>query len=143
MAPSGWFRVVLIASALSGCTDKGKPEGDTCTCGILQLEDRGPAKGTCSFVEADNGDATLRSLTGAPSFSATFSKEKPPASKGKVWTAYTAQFEVDCEEPWCKGTKTDVPILRVEHLGGYRATVVRSPEGPPDQVLHLSCPSKK
>ena len=53
-----------------------------------------------------------------------------------------ATFEFDCTEPWCEGAKTDVPVLRVEHLDGYRATVVRSTEGPPDQVLHLSFPSK-
>lgn len=131
---------VALVSVLVACT--AKPEGETCECGILQFENSGPPQGTCSLVEADDGSATLKSLSGTPAFTAAFKKETRPKKKEKVWTAYTGTFELDCAEPWCEGTRSEVPILRVEHLNGYRATVVRSAEGPPDQVLHLSCPSK-
>ncbi len=132
--------IAVLATSLLGCTPK--EEGEECGCGILQFENMGPAEGTCRFIEAEGGDATLESLTGEPKFKATLKRETPPAKKERVWTAYTASIDLECEHPWCKGTKTEVPVLRVEHLDGYRATVVRSAEGPPDQVLHLSCPSK-
>lgn len=104
------------------------PNEHVCRCDILDFEHDGPPTSTCELTFADDGSATLKSLTAQPPFSAAM---RPHDHYG-----FEATFELDCPEPWCG--RQELIVHEVRALD-YRVTVARSDEGPPSHVLWIIC----
>jgi hypothetical protein len=114
------------------------PDTLACSCDVLDFESDGPPKGRCTLVFATDGAATLTGTTSRTKLSAQLTPipRSPDREERAVDYVFEGEFDLACREDWCGKKKLSVLQVR-EH--DYRIVVARSPDGPPSQVLWVTC----
>lgn len=128
---------VPLPSSASSAVGPTLGEGDLrCACGILDFETDGPPRGTCVFHSSPDGSATLESRTGEPRFTARLRPDQVRKPGERAYYAYEGTFDFFCSASWCG--PQELSVLELESHD-FRVVVERSPDGPPSQVLWVTC----
>jgi hypothetical protein len=124
------------ASAPAPASSEQQSKTLACRCDVIGFESDGPPKGACTLVLAPDGSGMLTGTTSTPKLTAQLEPVRRTGERRRVDYVFDGEFDFACKKPWCG--KHRLSVLEVaEH--DYRVTVARSADGPPSDVLWVTC----